>query len=118
MKRLFLTISTCLLLSILLTAGANAVDSPLRVGLRYGSNALFSANLENAQSSGCGYRFGWFGENDGFTQAGYTSETAISMTAGGPFYVAGDGSYASVPPSGSAQTVGAFSLEQIGRAHV
>lgn len=111
MKRVFLTISTCILLSVLLTAGARAADSTLRVGLRYGSNALFSANLENVQGSGEGYRFGWFDEDGLFTQTGYTPETEISMTAGGPFYVAGDGSYSPVPPSGSAQTVGAFSLE-------
>ena len=110
MKKLFLTFFLCLFLAANLTANARAAeDTMLRVGLKYGSSALFSANLENAEGGGWGYRFGWFDENDQFHQVGYTGENTISMTAGSSFSVGGDGTYS--PAEGGSAAVGPWSLE-------
>ena len=66
----------------------------LRVGLRYGTSALFSANLENAV--GEGYEFGYFENGRDFVALGWTEETCISMTAAGTIYVDEAGNYSSV----------------------
>lgn len=74
------------------SAGA-VVNETVKVGLRFGSSALFSANLENAV--GEGYEFGWFDEQREFQSLGWTEETAISMTAAGTIYVDDSGNYSS-----------------------
>ena len=51
------------------SAGA-VVNETVKVGLRFGSSALFSANLENAV--GEGYEFGWFDEQRAFQSLGWT----------------------------------------------
>ena len=63
------------------------------VGLRYGSSAMFSANLENAL--GKGFEFSWFDDNREFEPVGWTEETAVSMTAAGDIYMSGSGTYSS-----------------------
>ena len=63
------------------------------VGLRYGSSAMFSANLENALSRG--FEFGYFDDGLCFEPLGWTDETAISMTAAGDIYMSGSGTYSS-----------------------
>ena len=68
-------------------------DDTVVVGLRYGSTAMFSANLEN--SLGRGFAFGYFDEGRGFESLGWTDETAISMTAAGDIYMSGSGTYSS-----------------------
>lgn len=71
---------------------ASALDNDtVKVGLRYGSTALFSANLEN--NVGSGYAFGYFDENRVFNTVGTTAETTISMTAAGDVYLGVDGTY-------------------------
>ena len=67
------------------------VNDTVKVGLRYGSTAMFSANLENA--AGEGYSFGYFDEQRTFVPVGTTSERAISMTAAGDIYMNADGTY-------------------------
>ena len=52
MRKFFRTFFLCLLLTITLTAYAHAEEDTLKVGLYYGSGALFSANLQNAEGSG------------------------------------------------------------------
>ena len=73
---------------------ASAVsDDTVVVGLRYGSTAMFSANLENAL--GRGFEFGYFDDGLCFESLGWTDETAISMTAAGDIYMSGSGTYSS-----------------------
>ena len=77
------------------SVSASAVENDLvKVGLRYGSSALFSANLENAQGSG--YSFGYFDEDRNFEPLLETDETTISMTAAGDIYMSQSGSYSPV----------------------
>ena len=59
MKKLLLTTWLVVTFFALNAVSASAiVNDTLKVGLRYGSTALFSANLENAV--GEGYEFGYF----------------------------------------------------------
>jgi len=74
------------------------VNDTVKVGLRYGSTAMFSANLENA--AGEGYSFGYFDEQRTFVPVGTTSERAISMTAAGDIYMNADGTYSADASSG------------------
>lgn len=60
------------------TVSASAVtNDTVKVGLRYGSSAMSSANLENDEGSG--YEFGYFDEDRTFVSLGETEETTITM---------------------------------------
>lgn len=53
----------------------------IKVGLRYGSSVLESANLENAE--GAGYEFGYFDTDRRFVSQGFTDVTTITMSPNG-----------------------------------
>jgi stage II sporulation protein D len=91
MKKLLLTTFFVVTFFALTAVSASAAATgTVKVGLRYGSTAMFSANLENAVGSG--YELGYF-EDDGFHSVARTDETAISMTAAGTIYL-NSGAYA------------------------
>ena len=91
-------------------SAAAIVNDTLKVGLRYGDSALFSANLENAV--GEGYEFGFFDDDRSFEPVGWTEETAISMTASGDIYMSSNGTYSKEMPSGGyAEVLGAWHVE-------
>ena len=97
MKKFLRTFFFCMLTAVTMTVYARAAEDTLKVGLYYGDDALFSANLQNFQGSG--YRLGWFDENTReFVQIGALTQEKISMTAGGTFYVSG-GAYSKTRPS-------------------
>ena len=110
MKKLLITLSlvTMFFCCTAVSAGA-VVNDTVKVGLRYGSEALFSANLENAV--GQGYSFGYFDENRDFIEIGCTEETAISMTVGGTIYMDSTGTYSAAVPAGSYEELGAWHIE-------
>lgn len=108
MKKTLLTL--CLVVTFFaLSAGAAAAleGDFVKVGLRFGSSAMFSANLENAVGSG--YEFGYFDSDRTFQSLGWTDETAISMTAGGDIYLDGGGAYSRTASSG--RMIGAWHVE-------
>ncbi|MDY3281930.1 SpoIID/LytB domain-containing protein [Dysosmobacter sp.] len=107
MKKFLVTLLFVVTFFSLTAAGASAAErDTIRVGLRYGSSALFSANLENAVGSG--YAFGWYDSHREFCYLGETAETKISMTAAGDISVSGSGTYSE----------GADGGKVIGRWHV
>ena len=61
MKKVFLTFFLCMLTAATLTVSARAAKDIRKVGLRYGSEALASASLEN--DAGSGFGLGWFDED-------------------------------------------------------
>ena len=81
------------LLTILVCCGAAAAveNDTVKVGLRYGSSAMFSANLENAVGSG--YAFGYYDAGRNFVEVGETGRTAVSVTAAGTIYLGSSGYY-------------------------
>ena len=105
MKKFLRVAALCFFTAVILTAGAFASEDTLKVGLYYGSGALFSANLQNYQGSG--YELGWFDEGSReFYPVGYLSEEKISMTADGNIYISGGSYYASAPASAEAEVGG------------
>ena len=102
MKKLFLTLTFVVTFFALSAVSASAVtNDTVKVGLRYGSSAMFSANLENAVGSG--YTFGWYDEDRSFHDLGETEETTISMTAAGTIYLDSSGNYSA---SSGSRTLG------------
>lgn len=109
MKKLLRVICLCFFTAVILTAGAFASENTLKVGLYYGSSALFSANLQNYQGSG--YELGWFDEESReFYYVGYLTEEKISMTVDGNIYISG-GSYYADPPAAADAEVGGYHVQ-------
>lgn len=110
MKNKLLTLLLVVTFFALSAPAASAVTGGVvKVGLRYGSSALFSANLENAVGSG--YEFGYFQEDRSFTSLGWTEETTISMTAAGTIYMDGGGTYFPSASSGGSQILGEWHVQ-------
>lgn len=114
MKRIFKILFLCSLLAAIFSVTAfAAADTSIRVGLRYGSSAMATANLQN--SEGSGYLFGYM-NGSSFVSLGSTSETKISMEASGrgesglgAYHVQLPTSYASFnQAAAAAQTAGGF----------
>ena len=105
---MFLVVVTFFALSA--TSASAVTNDTVKVGLRYGSGALFSANLENAVGSG--YDLGYYTDSREFISLGWTDETTISMTAaGGTVYIDGSGTYSSSAPGGRYQVIGAYHIQ-------
>ncbi|MEG2221689.1 MAG: SpoIID/LytB domain-containing protein [Oscillospiraceae bacterium] len=82
MKRVWIATLLCLLLGGALGGTALATDGgTLRVGLRYGSSAMPTANLENEG----GYAFGYY--DGSFVPLGETAQKTISMTGDSRYHV-------------------------------
>jgi len=110
MKNKLLTVFFVVTFFALNAAPASAVTNGIvKVGLRYGGSALFSANLENAV--GAGYEFGYFEDDRSFTSLGRTDETTISMTAAGTIYMDGSGNYSASVPSGGYRSLGEWHVQ-------
>ena len=102
MKKLVFALTFVVTFFTLSAVSASAVtNDTVKVGLRYGSSAMFSANLENAVGSG--YTFGWYDEDRSFHDLGETEETTISMTAAGTIYLDSSGNYSA---SSGSRTLG------------
>ena len=97
-KLLLMTFFVVTFFAISAVSASAIVNDTVKVGLRYGATAMFSANLENA--AGEGYSFGYFDEQRTFVPVGTTSERAISMTAAGDIYMNADGTYSADASSG------------------
>ena len=86
MKNKLLTLFLVVTFFALWVPSASAVtNGVVKVGLRYGSTALPSANLENAE--GAGYEFGYYDEERRFVSLGRTEETTITMSPSGGSYI-------------------------------
>ncbi len=90
------------------SAQASLEDEIIRVGLFYGSTALPTANLEN--SSGSGYRFGYFDESGSFVTLGSTGETQISMLKTQNIYLK-SGTYSTAAPGSPEGLVGCYHIQ-------
>lgn len=90
-------------------SAAAVVNDTVKVGLFYGSSALYSANLDN--DLGGGYAFGYFDRDREFNFLGETGETQISMTAAGSIYMNGSGAYSSDMPAGGYRFLGGWHVQ-------
>ena len=110
-KKLLTLLSVVIFFALSAVSASAASDETIAVGLRYGSSAMFSANLENALERG--FEFGYFEDGYSFVSVGWTEETAISMTAAGDIYMSGDGTYSS---DGDGTYLGAWHVQLDGFA--
>ena len=78
MKKGLVVLSLVVTFFALSAVSASAVtNDTVKVGLRYGSSVMSSANLEN--DDGRGYEFGYFEDDRTFVSLGETDETTITM---------------------------------------
>ena len=107
MKKIFWTTLFLVIFCQASTVFAGAVvNNTVKVGLYFGSGALYSANLQN--DLGGGFDLGYFDSQRNFTALGRTEETAISMTAAGNVYMSSAGAYSPDIPSGSYRFLGGW----------
>lgn len=107
MKKLLITLCCVVTFFVGTAVSASAVvNDTVKVGLRYGSGALFAANLENAV--GAGYEFGYYDQDRTFQTLGRTEETTITMVASGTVYVGSEGEYSL---DGSGDELGAWHIQ-------
>lgn len=89
------------------TAVASA-DKLIKIGLKYGSNEMPSANLLN--SVGKGYSLGYFDEDQNFTGVYQIDTTAITICKDKSFYWQSK-IFHETSPSGSYKFIGAYHVE-------
>ena len=102
MKRFRNTIILSMLLALTLCVGAQATENTmLKVGLKYGSDALFTARLQNYNDtlSGSGYEFGYYDADRSFVPLAVTDEQKITVTVDSNAYVSGGVCYETRPPN-------------------
>ena len=92
MKKLFFLISAFVLLMASATVSASAVTNDMvKVGLYYGSDALYSANAQVVTDKGEGFELGYYDEDRDFISLGYIEENSISVTPDGNIRYGSDG---------------------------
>lgn len=111
--RISAALCALLLLAGLTPAAASTSDTSqiIRVGLYYGTGALATANLDNADGKGSGHRFGYFQEDGSFIQVGSTAEEQISMLKSTNIYLTASGTYSETASAGDAGVVGCYHLQ-------
>ena len=108
LKKFLILISALFALSVVALAAPEA-NPTVRVGLYYGNNAMFSANLQNID--GTGYRFGFFDSEHNFIAQYSESRTnRISMLKDANIYYHDGKFYESSAPTGST-LIGAYHIE-------
>ena len=101
----------CLLLCCVLSISAWAMENNmLKVGIKYGSEAMFSANLQNYdETQAVGYAMGYFDSARNFVPLGpTTAENKITVIVDGNCYVSGSTYYAG---TGGGTVVGGCHLQ-------
>lgn len=113
MRKLCRLALLCLLLGVLLSSRAHAIENDmLKVGIKYGGDAMFSANLQNYNDTvaGLGYTMGYFDSGRNYVPLGpSTDEYKISVTIDGNFYASGNANYSGT--GSDASTVGGWHLQ-------
>ena len=80
MKKLCRTALLTLLFTLTLCVGAQAIEnSTLKVGLKFGADAMASANLQNYSDFG-GYAFGYYDADRDFVELGYVGSEYEKIT--------------------------------------
>lgn len=113
MRKLLRLTLLVFLMSVSLCGGARAIENDmLKVGIKYGGDAMFSANLQNYNDTvaGMGYTMGYFDGGRNYIPLGpETDEYKISVTIDGNFYASGNANYAGTGAAGA--TVGGWHLQ-------
>lgn len=85
-------------------------NNMLKVGIKYGGDAMFAANLQNYDGAGWGYEFGYYDTSRAFVPLGVSWDgNKITMIADGNVYISGGAYYQDAPVSYT-QYIGAYHL--------
>ena len=111
MKKLLKTMLLSLVLCCLCSVSAHAMENDmLKVGLRYGSDAMFSANLQNYDGAGLGYAFGYYDSAREFVPLdAVTEENKISVSIDTNLFISGSTYY--LDAGSYSEYVGAYHLQ-------
>lgn len=113
MTRTIKTAVLSMLLVFLLAASAQAMENNmLKVGLKYGESAVFSARLQNYGSgeSGLGYEFGYYDSGCVFVPITSTDVQLIAVTVDKNAYVSGEYCY-ELKPASYSTILGGYHIE-------
>ncbi|MBR6738770.1 MAG: SpoIID/LytB domain-containing protein [Oscillospiraceae bacterium] len=113
MKKSLRMLVLSLLCVLYLSMGAQAMENDiLKVGLKFGEEALFTARLQNYNDEICdsGYAFGYYGEGREFVPITTTTEEKIAVTIDANAYVSGNVNYEQKPASYST-VLGGYHIE-------
>ena len=113
MKRFLKTAVLSLAMLCAFCVSAQAMENDmLKVGLKYGSGALFTARLQNYNDvlSGSGYTFGYYDAERSFVPLVQTDEQKVTVTVDGNAYVSGDVCYETRPTNYST-VLGGYHIE-------
>ena len=106
---IILTLSSLLLLP---GTAARAEEDPLvKIGLAYGNDARPSPKLLNLAGQEEGYSFGWFDDDSGFNEIGYTDIRDIVMLKDAFLYMSEDEEFTDQIPSDYVKTIQPYHLE-------
>ncbi len=101
------------LVLFLFTAGVQAMENDmLKVGLKYGDSAMFSARLQNYGSgeAGLGYEFGYYDSARSFVPITQTDTQLIAVTIDENAYVSGEYCY-ELKPASYSTILGGYHIE-------
>ena len=101
------------LVLFLFTVGAQAMENDmLKVGLKFGESAMFSARLQNYGSgeSGLGYEFGYYDSARTFVPITQTDVQLIAVTIDANAYVSGEYCY-ELKPASYSTILGGYHIE-------
>ena len=106
------TILGMLLLCVFCLPTQAAENTMLKVGLKYGSGALFTARLQNYNDtvSGSGYAFGYYASDRSFVELAGTKEEKITITVDSNAYISGGVCY-ETKPTNYDKVLGAYHIE-------
>lgn len=83
----------------------------LKVGIKYGNDAMFSANLQNYDGAGGGYAMGYYDGGRVFVPLGVTTaESKISVVIDDNVFISG-GAYYQAMPANFEEYIGAYHLQ-------
>lgn len=117
MKNRFTAFALTFCLALGLFAGsipAMAADDGtqmLRIGLKYGTDALPAANLLPYDNKGTGYDIGYFSQSGSFTSLWTVGQTAITVLKDKLMYIGSDDTYYDTMPSNYAKKIGPYHLQ-------
>lgn len=87
-------------------------NSPVKIGVVFGSNAKPSSNLQNVSGKGRGYSFGYYNKTTyNFTSLANSNETEITIVKNKPIYIGTGNTYYDTAPANTIAKIGPYSLQ-------
>ena len=116
MKQRFMQFAAAVLAAVLMAsavplavfAAGEDNDSVVRIGIAYGSSAVYAANLRNV--TGSGYQLGYYDSDRNFVSVAETGTTAITVLKTQNIYLA-NGVYTTSAPQSDYSVIGCYHVD-------